>query len=282
MIATRGKEVGQMEVLGIDIGGSGIKGAPVDVEKGVLTQERFRVPTPEPSAPDAVGDVVAEIVRHFAWKGAVGCTFPAIVQHGVTHSAANVDQGWMHFNAEPFLRQKTGCPLRLVNDADAAGLAEASFGAAKGVRGVVMVLTFGTGIGTALLLNGTLVPNLELGHLEVRGKDAEKRASDLTRAQKDLSWSKWAKRVNEFLARLELYFSPDLFVIGGGVSKNYAKFGGYLQAERAKIVPAQLLNEAGIVGAAMAAVDLIPARLAVKKKATAKSKAKAKSRPKKK
>ncbi|NTU65120.1 MAG: ROK family protein [Chloroflexi bacterium] len=261
-----------MEVLGIDIGGSGIKGAPVDVQKGVLTQERFRIPTPEPSTPEAVGAVVAEIVKHFAWNRPVGCTFPAIVQHGVTHSAANVDQGWMHFDAESFLRQKTRCPLRLVNDADAAGLAEASFGAAKGVRGVVIVLTFGTGIGSALLLDGKLVPNLELGHLEIRGKDAELRASDLARAQKDLSWSKWANRVNEFLARLELYFSPDLFVIGGGVSKNYAKFGGYLQAERAKIVPAQLLNEAGIVGAAMAAVDLIVTKPLRKKRAAAKAK----------
>jgi polyphosphate glucokinase len=258
MIVTYGMEVRRMETLGVDIGGSGIKGAPVDVVKGVLTQERFRIPTPDPSTPDAVSKVVAEIIRHFKWQGPVGCTFPAIVQHGVTHSAANVDQGWMHFAAEPFLRQKTGVPLRLVNDADAAGLAEAAFGAAKDVPGVVMVLTFGTGIGSALLMDGKLVPNLELGHLEIRGKDAEKRASDLTRAQKDLSWAKWAKRVNEFLARLELYFSPDLFVIGGGVSKNYAKFGQYLQAERAKIVPAQLLNEAGIVGAAMAAVDLIP------------------------
>jgi polyphosphate glucokinase len=246
-----------MEILGIDIGGSGIKGAPVDVSNGVLTAERFRIPTPDPSTPEAVGEVVAEIVKHFDWKKPVGCTFPAIVQHGVTHSAANVDRGWMHFDAEPFLRQKVGCPLRLVNDADAAGLAEGAFGAAKDVPGVVVVLTFGTGIGSALLVDGKLVPNLELGHLEIRGKDAEKRASDLIRAQKDLSWSKWANRVNEFLARLELYFSPDLFVIGGGVSKNYAKFGGYLQAERAKIAPAQLLNEAGIVGAAMAAKDLV-------------------------
>ena len=267
-----------MEVLGIDIGGSGIKGAPVDVAKGVLTQERFRIPTPEPSTPEAVGAVVAEIVRHFAWKGPVGCTFPAIVQHGVTHSAANVDRGWMHFDAEPFLRQKTGCPLRLVNDADAAGLAEAAFGAARGVPGVVMVLTFGTGIGSALLMDGKLVPNLELGHLEIRGKDAEARASDLARAQRDLSWSKWAKRVNEFLARLELYFSPDLFVIGGGVSKNYPKFGGYLQAERAKIAPAQLLNEAGIVGAAMAAVDLIPVRPRARRTAAAKATPKSKTK----
>jgi polyphosphate glucokinase len=269
-----------MEVLGIDIGGSGIKGAPVDVEKGVLTQERFRIPTPDPSTPEAVGNVVAEIVQHFEWSGPVGCTFPAIVQHGVTHSAANVDAGWMHFAAEPFLRQKTGCPLRLVNDADAAGLAEAAFGAARDMPGVVMVLTFGTGIGSALLMDGKLVPNLELGHLEIRGKDAEKRASDLTRAQKDLSWAKWAKRVNEFLARLELYFSPDLFVIGGGVSRNYPKFGGYLQAERARIVPAQLLNEAGIVGAALAAVELLPAQSPPKKKK--KIATKAKPRPKKK
>jgi polyphosphate glucokinase len=260
-----------MEILGIDIGGSGIKGAPVDVSNGVLTAERFRIPTPEPSTPEAVGNVVAEIVRHFDWKKPVGCTFPAIVQHGVTHSAANVDQGWMHFDAQPFLQQKTGCPLRLVNDADAAGLAEASFGAAKAVPGVVLVLTFGTGIGSALLLDGKLVPNLELGHLEIRGKDAEKRASDLIRTQKDLSWSKWAKRVNEFLARLEMYFSPDLFVIGGGVSKNYPKFGGYLQAERAKIVPAQLLNEAGIVGAAMAAKDLVKAEQPPKKMAAKKN-----------
>jgi len=259
-----------MEILGIDIGGSGIKGAPVDVSNGVLTAERFRIPTPDPSTPEAVGDMVAEIVRHFEWKKPVGCTFPAVVQHGVTHSAANVDQGWMHFEAEPFLQQKTGCPLRLVNDADAAGLAEASFGAAKDVLGVVLVLTFGTGIGSALLLDGKLVPNLELGHLEIRGKDAEKRASDLIRAQKDLSWSKWAKRVNEFLARLELYFSPDLFVIGGGVSKNYAKFGGYLHTERSKIVPAQLLNEAGIVGAALAAKDLVKAEPPPRKAATKK------------
>jgi polyphosphate glucokinase len=280
MITTYGMEVGSMEVLGIDIGGSGIKGAPVDIEKGVLTQERFRIPTPDPSTPEAVGDVVAEVVKHFGWSGPVGCTFPAIVQHGVTHSAANVDAGWMHFAAEPFLRQKTSVPLRLVNDADAAGLAEAAFGAARAVPGVVLVLTFGTGIGSALLMDGKLVPNFELGHLEIRGKDAEKRASDLARAQKDLSWAKWAKRVNEFLARLELYFSPDLFVIGGGVSKNYAKFGGYLQAERAKIVPAQLLNEAGIVGAAMAAVDLLPAKAPVKKKTGAKAKPSAKAKKK--
>ena len=257
-----------MEILGIDIGGSGIKGAPVEISTGTLTAERLRIPTPDPSAPEAVGGVLAEIVEHFEWKGPVGCTFPAIVQHGVTYSAANVDPGWLHFEAEAFLQQKAGCPLRLINDADAAGLAESAFGAAKDVPGAVLVLTFGTGIGSALLMGGKLVPNFELGHLEIRGKDAERRASDATRTRKDLNWEQWADRVNEFLARLEAYFSPDLFVIGGGVSKNFSKFGNYLQVERARIVPAQLLNGAGIVGAALAAKELIAVEQAAKPKAT--------------
>lgn len=267
-----------MEILGIDIGGSGIKGALVDVGRGTLAADRFRIPTPDPSTPEAVGEVVAEIVRHFEWTGPVGCTFPAIVQHGVTYSAANVDRGWMHFAAEPFLKQKIGCPLRLVNDADAAGLAEAIFGSARDVPGVVMVLTFGTGIGSALIMDGKLVPNFELGHLEIRGKDAERRASDAARTRKDWNWEQWAIRVNEFLARLELLFSPDLFVIGGGVSKNFAKFGEYLHAERAQIVPATLLNEAGIIGAAMAARDLRPALEAASVDAPVKSTTKIKTK----
>jgi polyphosphate glucokinase len=252
-----------MEILGIDIGGSGIKGALVDVDQGLLAADRFRIPTPEPSTPEAVGDVVAAIVKHFDWRGPVGCTFPAIVQHGVTHSAANVDQAWLHFAAEPFLQHRAGCPLRLVNDADAAGLAEATFGAARDVPGVVLVLTFGTGIGSALIMDGQLVPNFELGHLEIRGKDAERRASDAARTRKELTWEQWAERVNEFLARLEAYISPDLIVIGGGGSKNYAKFGELLRAERAQIVPATLLNEAGIIGAALAARSLLPASSAL-------------------
>ncbi len=245
-----------MEILGIDIGGSGIKGAPVDVSKGVLTAERQRIPTPDPSTPEAVGEVVAEIIQYFNWTGPVGCTFPAITKHGVTYSAANVDKSWINFEAEKFLREKVGVPLRLINDADAAGVAEAAFGAAQGVPGVVIVLTLGTGIGSALLLDGQLVPNSEFGHLEIRGRDAEKRASDLARMQKGLSWKQWARRVNELLARLELNFSPDLFVIGGGASKKYDKFGPYLHAERTQIVPAQLLNNAGIIGAALAAKEL--------------------------
>jgi polyphosphate glucokinase len=245
-----------MEILGVDIGGSGIKGAPVDIGKGVLVKKRYRIPTPQPSVPDAVGDVVAKLVRHFGWEGPVGCTFPAVIRNGVAYSAANVDKSWIGTNGQKLLRKKTGCPVVLLNDADAAGMAEMEFGAGKGQKGVVFVLTFGTGIGSALFVNGHLVPNLELGHMEIRGKDAELRASDRIRKEKDLSWKKWATNVNEFLDRLEALFSPDLFIIGGGVSKKHKNFLPLLNT-RAQIVPAQLLNEAGIVGAALAAKDLV-------------------------
>jgi polyphosphate glucokinase len=241
-----------MENLGVDIGGSGIKGAPVDVEKGVLLAKRMRLETPQPSVPEAVGDAVAEIVRHFSWQGPIGCTFPAVIKQGVAYSAANVDNSWIGFNGQKLFEQKSGCPVLLLNDADAAGIAEMELGAGKGQPGVVIVLTFGTGIGSAIFVDGRLVPNTEFGHMEVRGKDAEHRAADRIRTEKDLSWEKWAARVNEFLERMELLFSPDLFIIGGGVSKKHEKFLPLLQT-RAKVVPAQMLNEAGIIGAAMAA-----------------------------
>jgi polyphosphate glucokinase len=241
-----------MENLGVDIGGSGIKGAPVDVEKGVLLAKRIRLETPQPSVPEAVGDAVAEIVRHFSWQGPIGCTFPAVIKQGVAYSAANVDNSWIGFNGQKLFEQKSGCPVLLLNDADAAGIAEMELGAGKGQPGVVIVLTFGTGIGSAIFVDGRLVPNTEFGHMEVRGKDAEHRAADRIRTEKDLSWEKWAARVNEFLERMELLFSPDLFIIGGGVSKKHQKFLPLMQT-RAKVVPAQMLNEAGIIGAAMAA-----------------------------
>ena len=241
-----------MEILGIDIGGSGIKGAPVDVGTGLLVAERHRLPTPQPSAPGAVADTVAEIVRHFQWTGPVGCTFPAVIKNGVAYSAANVDEAWIGTNGQKLLSKKTKCPVRLLNDADAAGLAEMRFGAGRGKSGVVFVLTFGTGIGSALFVDGRLVPNTELGHIEIRGKDAERRASDRAREQKGLSWKKWAARVDEYLNALERLFSPDLFIIGGGASKYHRQFLPRLTV-RAKIVPARLLNEAGIVGAALAA-----------------------------
>ena len=240
-----------MKVLGIDIGGTGIKGAPVDTEEGALLAERHRIPTPHPSKPDPVADVVAEVAEHFAWKGAIGCTFPAIVKSGVVYSAANVDKSWIGTDGRALFEAQTGHAVTLVNDADAAGLAEMKFGAGKGEMGVVIVLTFGTGIGSAIFINGNLVPNTELGHLEIRGKDAEHRAADIVRQEKDLSWQKWAERVDEYLQRVEFLFSPDLFIVGGGVSQKHEKFLPLLNV-RTRIVPAQLLNDAGIVGAAVA------------------------------
>ncbi len=244
-----------MEILGIDIGGSGIKGAPVDITKGELAADRYRIPTPKPSVPDAGGDVVAQIAKKFDWQGPIGCTFPAIVKQGVIYSAANVDKSWIGTDAKTLLSKKTDCPVTILNDADAAGFAEMEFGAGNR-SGVVIVLTFGTGIGSAIFVNGVLVPNTEFGHMKIRGKDAEHRAADKVRKDKDLSWKRWASRVNEFLNRMESLFSPDLFILGGGVSKKHHKYLHYLET-RADIVPAQLLNEAGIIGAAMAAHTLV-------------------------
>lgn len=248
-----------MEILGIDIGGSGIKGAPVNIEQGALTADRYRITTPQPSVPDAVGNVVAKIAKHFNWRGPIGCTFPAIIKQGVAYSAANVDNSWIGTNGKKILEEKTGCPVLLLNDADAAGIAEMTFGAGQGRDGVVIMLTFGTGIGSAIFVDGNLVPNTEFGHMEIRGKDAEHRAADKIRKDEDLSWKEWAERVNEFLARMEALFSPDLFIFGGGVSKKQKKFFKYLDV-RAEIVPAEALNEAGIIGAALAAQSLPPAK----------------------
>ena len=246
-----------MHILGIDFGGSGIKGAPVDVERGTLTAERYRVPTPQPAGPEAVANVVAEIAQQFQWDRPIGCTYPGVVKQGMIYSAANVDKAWIGVDGQALLQAKTGCPVALLNDGDAAGVAEMQFGAGREQPGVVMVLTFGTGIGSALFVDGRLVPNTELGHLELRGKDAELRASDRAREEKALSWKKWAARVDEYLELLEKLFSPDLFIVGGGASKKHQKFLPLLHA-RARIVPAQMLNEAGIVGAAMVAQSLIP------------------------
>ena len=242
-----------MEILGVDIGGSGIKGALVDIDRGVLVSGRHRIPTPQPARPKAVAGVVAEIAQHFKWQDPIGCTFPAIVRHGVTLSAANVHKAWIGTDAHALLKTATNCPTYVLNDADAAGIAEMEFGAGKGTQGVVIVLTLGTGIGSAIFSNGILLPNTEFGHMEVRGKDAEHRAADSIRKEKELSWKKWATCLNEFLDRMEALFSPDLFIIGGGVSKKHKKYFPYLETQ-ADIVPAKLRNNAGIVGAAMAAV----------------------------
>jgi polyphosphate glucokinase len=240
------------EVLGIDIGGSGIKGAPVNTITGELIAERYRVPTPQPATPEAITEVVAQIVQNFNWQSHLGCTFPAVIKQGIAYSAAHVDKAWIGTNGEELIKARTGCPVLLLNDADAAGIAEMEFGIGQNHPGVVIMLTFGTGIGSAIFVKGQLVPNTEFGHMEIRGKEAEERASDLTRTEKDLSWKKWAMRVNEFLERMDILFSPDLFIIGGGVSRKHEKFIHLLQA-RAEIVPAGLMNHAGIIGVAVAA-----------------------------
>lgn len=244
--------------FGIDIGGSGIKGAPVDLDGGHFAAERLRIPTPTPSTPGAVADVVAQVVESFEDEetrgAAIGVTFPAIIQHGVAKSAANVDQSWINTDVDALLTARLGRRVHVVNDADAAGVAEARFGAARGVNGVVIVVTLGTGIGSALLLNGQLVPNTELGHLEIDGHDAETRAADSAREREDLSWEKWAQRLQTYFTTVENLFSPDLIVVGGGVSKKSGKFLPLLDL-RADIVPAQLLNDAGIIGAAVLASE---------------------------
>ncbi len=238
--------------LGIDIGGSGIKGAVVDAESGTLVSERHRIPTPDPAHPDLVAEVITDMVKHFAWHDPIGCTFPGVVHHGVACTAANVDPLWIGVNVERLLRQATGCSTTVLNDGDAAGLAEVHAGAGKGHNGVIIVLTVGTGIGSAVFVQGVLLPNTELGHLEIRGKEAEHRASDRMRKQKEMTWEKWAKKFNEYLAHLEGLFSPDLLILSGGISKKHAEYWHLLES-RATLVPAHLLNNAGIVGAALAA-----------------------------
>lgn len=245
-----------MEILGIDIGGSGIKGAPVNVETGAFLAERFRLATPQPSEPEAVAAVVAQIVDHFDWMGPIGCTFPAVVKHGIVHTAANVDKSWIGVDGHRLLQRVTSCPVLLLNDADAAGMAEMTFGAGKGHQGVVFILTLGTGIGSAVFVNGSLMPNTELGHLQIRGKDAERRASDAVRRRKELTWEDWAERLTEYLRYVEFLFSPDLFIIGGGVSTKHEKFFKLIQINT-EMIPANLFNDAGIVGAALAARQLV-------------------------
>jgi polyphosphate glucokinase len=242
--------------FGIDIGGTGIKGAVVDVTTGQLLTERTRIPTPHPATPGAVAQVVATLVTGAGWRGDIGATFPAVIKHGVAQSAANVDESWVGTDADKVFTDAVGAGSEVVvlNDADAAGIAEARFGAAKGVKGVVIMLTFGTGIGSALLMNGVLVPNTELGHLELDGHDAESRAAASVRDEHGMSYKKWAQRVNRYMQHVERLFTPDLFVVGGGVSKNADRWVPLLELNT-KVEPAQLLNDAGIVGAAIAAVE---------------------------
>jgi len=257
-----------MKYLGIDIGGSGIKGALVESRTGELVTPRYRIPTPEGAKPKAVAEVVGEIVQHFKWKGPVGVGFPAIIISGVAFSAANVSKKWIGTNAETLFAEATGCPVRVLNDADAAGLAEVRFGAGRGQKGTILVITIGTGLGSALFRDGLLVPNTEFGHIEMNCGDAEKQASEAAKMREKLTWKEWSERFNEYLRTLEDLISPDLIILGGGASKESEKFMDRLNL-RAKVVPATMLNEAGIVGAALAAEELArkkkPARKSLRK-----------------
>ncbi len=238
-------------VLGIDIGGTGVKAAPVNTATGLLLAERRKLDTPHPATPDAVTEIVAQLARDFGWTGKAGVTFPGVVVDGVILTAANLDHSWIGTDSKKTFGAATGLPVTVLNDADAAGVAEMRFGAGKDEAGTVLMLTLGTGIGSALFTNGVLVPNTEFGHIEIRGKDAEKRASEHAREAGDLSWGDWAGRVDEYLEHMEALLSPDLIIIGGGISRKSDKFLPRLTGLRARIVPAAMLNDAGIVGAAM-------------------------------
>ncbi|PKN87659.1 MAG: polyphosphate glucokinase [Chloroflexi bacterium HGW-Chloroflexi-8] len=240
-----------MEILGLDIGGSGIKGAIVDTQTGRTLTDRNRIPTPEGADPKDVVKTVEKLVEFFNYQGPVGCGFPAVIQHGVARSAANISEKWIGTNVDKLLSSMLGYPAFTLNDADAAGLAEMKFGAGlEYKKGVVILLTIGTGIGSAIFSDGVLVPNTEFGHLQMKGKDAELRASDAARQSRDLSWKKWAHELNDYLLMMEGLFSPDIFIIGGGVSKKWEKISQYLTI-KTNILPAQLMNQAGIVGAAI-------------------------------
>ena len=241
-----------MHILGIDVGGSGIKGAPVDTMTGELIAERIRIKTPDKAEPQPVAEVVAQIARSFEWKGQIGIGFPAPIKGGVAMMAANISETWVGTNADELFSKITGCDCTMINDADAAGLAEMSFGAGRGQIGTVIMVTLGTGIGSAIFYRGRLLPNTEFGHIEMEGYEAESRASDAARQRDDLSWKKYAKQLNRYLKMMEKLFWPDLFIVGGGISKEHEKFLPLLTID-IPVVPAELLNEAGIIGAALAA-----------------------------
>jgi len=248
-------------VLGIDIGGSGIKGAIVNVKTGEMTTNKYRISTPEHSTPEAVVEIIKKIAKKLKWKGPIGVGFPGVILHGVVKTAANIDDGWLDVNLEELLEKQTGSKSVAVNDADAAGLAEMKFGAGKKNKGVVVMLTVGTGIGSALFTKGYLSPNCEWGDICLRGgiDDAEKWTSDSARKNFNLTWEEWMQRLTTYIQYIENMFWPDLIIIGGGFAKKLQKNGVQFET-RTKIVPAQLLNEAGIIGAAVAAKKLVKSK----------------------
>jgi len=246
-----------MDILGIDVGGSGIKGAIVNTDTGTLTTDRFRVKTPDPSTPKAMAKAVTRVVEHFHWEGPIGCGMPGPMKNGRLMTANNIDKSWLDEDPAAIFTNACGRKVTVINDADAAGLAEIRFGAGKGVRGVVLLLTLGTGIGSALFVNGTLVPNTEFGQIEVRGKKGERRAAAQVRTKKDLGWKQYAEVLTEYLEAVEQLVWPDLIILGGGVSKTADKFMPRLK-NLSTVVPAEMRNEAGIVGSALGYVQSPP------------------------
>lgn len=246
-----------MLILGVDIGGSGIKGAIVDTETGELTTDRHRIETPQPATPEAVAEVLAQLVKHFDWSGLVGCGFPAAIQHGVVRTASNISNEFIGTNIDTLFTEISNCPCFNVNDADAAGMAEMQFGEGAGQTGVVLLITIGTGLGTALFTDGHLMPNTELGHIYLEnGTVAERYASDATRKAEDLGWKAWGTRFNSYLTIMDKLFWPDLIILGGGASKKFDKFKAQLSVDT-PVKPAAFLNQAGIVGAALYAKSRI-------------------------
>ncbi len=241
------------KILGIDVGATGIKGNLVDLKKGITLLDRKKIKTPTHSTPESIAGIIKELIQHFDWKGKpIGIGFPAIVKNGKTLSASNIDDSWLHFEAEQYLKKSLKCPLVLVNDADAAGIAEVKFGMGKNVAGTSILLTLGTGIGSALFYNGVLVPNTEMGHLKWKDKVLEKYTSNKFREINRLSWKAWAKELNKAIDHIDFIFSPDMIILGGGISKHFVKYEQYLTKSNCPIVPAAMKNDAGIIGAAMA------------------------------
>jgi len=242
-----------MKVLGIDVGGSGIKGGIVNLETGVLETDRHRIETPQPATPKAIVETINQLVKHFNWKEKIGVGFPAIVQNGVVKSATNIDKTCKNQNFEQLIKKVTGCQTKMMNDADAAAVAEVAFGEGKNENGLILTVTIGTGVGAALFYKKMLIPNMEFGHIYLpNGKWGEKYISDATRKKEDLEWETWTKRFNEYINHLASLVSPELIIIGGGISKKWDKISKLIETEY-KIKPAALQNSAGIIGAAYAA-----------------------------
>jgi len=269
-----------MKILGIDIGGSGIKGCPVDLKKGEFAGERLRIETPQPATPDALIETIDALIDHFNWKGPVGCGYPGVIHRNTIFTAANLDPSLIGFDLGKAIAENTGAPVRILNDADAAGLAEMRFGGGRSFQGVALMVTVGTGLGTAMFVDGHLVPNLELGHLKLKHKkhyvDAEEIASDSARRQEDMSWEAWAKHFSKYLKHVHSLLRPEMFLIGGGIAKKHDKFMPYLKSP-CEIRTAMLENAAGIIGAALAAEPL--AKEAIKRPRKAAKKTSARKKP---